>query len=451
MTADTFVAYMHRNKSGHNFLASITGLVLHDAGRRIADFAIEGLRAPAGALDNGRNTIMQDFLSRDHEWLFMVDDDMGFTPSALDALHQYADPVERPIVGGLCFSQGDLSRDGRSGYRWRAQPTIYYYLEQPDGGRRFQPAQHFPVSGLVRCDATGGAFLLIHRSVGVRMVERFGPAWFEKLPDAAGLPASEDLSFFMRCFEMGIPCHVATGVRTNHMKETWISELDFWERLDPPPATERVDVLVPVLHRPRNVEPFMQTLLASTGLATAWFICDRDDKIEQDEVLRCGGRVLKCDGTFAEKANYAYGKVSPAAPWVFLAGDDVQFRPGWLDHALFMADAYGAEVVGTNDLGNPRVTRGDHATHMLVRRSYVDEVGASVDGPGSLCGPYGHWFVDDELVGLAQRRGVWQMALGSVVEHMHPYWNKGVTDAVYEKGAASAEADRVLFEQRMAS
>lgn len=448
---NTLVAYLHRKDGvGANFHKSLTNLLFHDQGRHVA--ACSDTPAGPASIDLARNNLMLDFLERDPavEWLFMVDDDMGFEPDVLDKLHSVADPVERPLVGGLAFAQRDLEDDGLNGYGWRAKPTIFDYADPGDGqGRRLMYRHWYPVNSLIKCDSTGGAFVLIHRSVGIRILEEQGPNWFTRFEDVQGL-MSEDHSFFTRCHELGYPLHIHTGARTNHCKSTWLNESTFWEHADPPPATERVDVIVPVLHRPQNVAPFMESLIASTGLATAWFVCDRDDRGEQEAVLAAGGRVLKCDGTFAEKVNYAYGKVAPQAPWLLLVGDDVQFRPGWWDHALFTAWATpGTNVVGTNDLGNARVLRGEHATHMAIRRSYIDEVGSSWDGPGAVCHPYRHWYVDDEIVTAARMRGVFQSALGSVVEHMHPLFGKAVNDDVYALGQSFADEDRATFLARL--
>jgi hypothetical protein len=152
-------------------------------------------------------------------------------------------------------------------------------------------------------------------------------------------------------------------------------------------------------------------------------------------------------GTFAEKINHGFNNTSE--PWVFICGDDVTFRPGWLDHALQVANVYGAKVVGTNDLGNIRVVRGEHATHMLIERAYVDEVGASWDGPGIVCHEgYGHWYVDDEIVTAARSRGLFQAAAGSIVEHLHPLWGKSKDDETYKLGQSRAKADKAKWEQR---
>jgi hypothetical protein len=42
------------------------------------------------------------------------------------------------------------------------------------------------------------------------------------------------------------------------------------------------------------------------------------------------------------------------------------------------------------------------------------------------------------------------MALGSIVEHLHPYWNKADDDDIYRKGRETMDADRVTFEARSA-
>ena len=219
------------------------------------------------------------------------------------------------------------------------------------------------------------------------------------------------------------------------------------EYVGPPPATETVDVIVPVLHRPQNVRPLMESLRASTGLATAWFVVEENDLIEAAEAEKYGAKVLWCSGTYAQKVNHAYTHTT--APWLLPVGDDVIFRPGWLDYALKAAGDGRFDVIGTNDLGNPRVIAGDHATHMLIRRTYVDDTGASWDGPGVVCHTYGHWFVDDEIVTAAKQRGRWVMARDSVIEHAHPAWGKGPDDEIYALGQSRATQDQQTFIKRL--
>jgi hypothetical protein len=238
-------------------------------------------------------------------------------------------------------------------------------------------------------------------------------------------------------------------VKTTHFKHRWLSEVDHWRAFNPPPAAEEVAVIVPVLKRPQNAEPFMRSLRASTGLARVYAVADDDDPETAEAWASAGAQVIVDNvRTFARKVNLGYAKTSE--PWLFLAGDDVHFHPGWLDHAQHVAAMLHGDVVGTNDLANERVMSGDHATHLLIRRSYADEVGASWDGPGVVCHEgYRHNFVDDEIVTAAKQRGVWQMSLGACVEHRHPVFNTAEDDEVYQLGGSSFEDDRKLFRSRL--
>lgn len=208
-----------------------------------------------------------------------------------------------------------------------------------------------------------------------------------------------------------------------------------------------VDVLVPVMHRPQNAAPFMESLRASGADVHVWAIVNHEDPDTCKAWIDAGGFVLETDTvTFAAKVNYAYRHTN--SPWIFLVGDDVAFHPGWLATALAAAGSQ-YNVIGTNDLGTMRVQRGEHATHMLVRRSYIDTVGASWDGPGVVCHEgFAHWYVDDEIVTAAKQRHVWVSATTSIVEHRHPYFGKATMDDVYVLGQANAQRDWVVFADR---
>jgi hypothetical protein len=271
---------------------------------------------------------------------------------------------------------------------------------------------------------------------------------------------SEDLSLCLRAGALGIPVHVHTGVKTSHQKALWLAEDDYFgqvalSQLVPPvpAATEETAVIVPVLRRPQNAAPFMASLKASGApLARVYAVADFDDPDTAKAWDEAGATVLTWQGpppgTFAQKVNIGYRVTGE--PWLLLAGDDVKFHPGWLDQAQHAARD-GADVVGTNDLHNPRVTAGEHSPHPLVRRAYIDEQGASWDGPGTVAHEgYGHWFVDDEIVTVARQRDTWVMAHHAKIEHMHQLWGLAEDDETYALGRKHIEADRELFRARLA-
>lgn len=450
------VAYLHPNDVTHSWHESLVALVGYDLAheQRVIRGGWLGVKCGAGGLDRGRDLAVARFLTEfDAEWLWWIDTDMGFAPDTIDRLLEVADPIERPIVGGLCFAQVETEQDGMGGYRTAPRPTLFDWVVTAEK-YGFQGRARYPINAVVQVGGTGSACILIHRSVFERIAEQTGPTWYSRIPNkSTGDPISEDLSFCVRASAIGIPAFVHTGVRTTHQKTLWLGEDDYWRWAIAPPATEPTAVIVPVMRRPQNARPFMESLRASTGLAKVYAVADYDDhetiRAWKDAAAQVIMHAGDHPGTFAEKVNVGYENTNE--PWLFLVGDDVRFHPGWLDHAQAAAGT-SRHVIGTNDLGNPAVMRGEHATHLLVRRSYVDEVGASWDGPGVVAHEgYSHWFVDNEIVTAARQRDAWAMALGSVVEHLHPLWGKGEPDEVYELGTKHAHADRALFEKRVAA
>lgn len=456
MSDTVLAAYLHPNTVSHSFSDSLMRLVAWDLsheGRVIRAGGPVMFRCGPGGLVEARNDVVRHFLdATENDWLWLVDSDMGFAPDTVDLLMQAADPVERPVLGALCFALREVSPDGMCGWRTMAGPTLFDWARKPDGDFGYTVRHDYRVNAVTPVAGTGAACLLIHRSILQRIRDEHGDVWFDRVLYPSGQRVSEDLSFCYRVNQVGAAVHVHTGVRTTHHKQVWLAEEDYWAARPVPPATEDVAVLVPVMGRPHNAMPFMESLRASTGLARVYPIAHSDDTETIDAWDKAGATAV-CTGparTFAEKVNHAAGLTTE--PWLFLAGDDVRFLPGWLDHAQHVARTQGATVVGTNDLGNPRVTAGHHATHLLIARSYVDTVGVSWDGPGIVAHEgYRHQFVDDEIVTAAKQRGVWAMAIGSRVEHLHPDWDKAADDEVYRLGRSSQDTDRTLFRERCAT
>lgn len=213
-----------------------------------------------------------------------------------------------------------------------------------------------------------------------------------------------------------------------------------------------IDVLVPVLDRPQNVAPLVESFLAtSSPLDEITFICSKRDRAQIQACRASGQRVLVLPeesgfADYAKKMNYGYANTE--RDFLFLGSDDITFTPCWSEAALqVMGDTRC--VVATNDQLNSAVKRGQFGTHCLVRRSYVDDPGASCDGPGFIIHPgYDHNFVDRELCHLAESRGVYGFAKGSIVRHRHHLGRTAPFDATYEKGQRNFRQDQALFLRR---
>jgi hypothetical protein len=191
-------------------------------------------------------------------------------------------------------------------------------------------------------------------------------------------------------------------------------------------------IIVPMLGRAHHVGPLLGSIRATTPDARVVFVCTPGDHAVLGAIDREGAQRLVVAyspiGDYARKINAGYGHTTE--PHLFLGASDLRFHHGWYEAARARLD-HNVGVVGTNDLGSPRVMAGDHSTHSLVTRAYADEWG-TIDQPGKiLCELYWHEYVDDEFVETAKLRGMFVSAPDSVVEHLHPNWGKGETDPTY--------------------
>lgn len=215
-------------------------------------------------------------------------------------------------------------------------------------------------------------------------------------------------------------------------------------------------IIIPVLKRPHRVGPLLENIAASTpeGSYSVLFMATEGDTETLDVLLKT--QILEpypMDYIILDpnpKADYAIkinlGYRYSAEPLIFTGADDLNFHPGWLEAAkACLTPTTG--VVGTNDLGNPRVKQGKHSTHSLIRREYADL--GTVDEPNKIyCELYPHQFCDDEMIQTAMARRAFTFAPRSIVEHLHPHWNKAPDDEVYRLADPMLQQGRVVYNRR---
>ena len=219
-----------------------------------------------------------------------------------------------------------------------------------------------------------------------------------------------------------------------------------------------LSILVPVLKRPQNVRPLIESVWEGTT-GTSFeivFITSTNDDPEVMAVMEAVGDygpVIQLfqvpgprPGDYARKINHAYCNTD--GEWLFLGADDIRFRPGWFQNAVKVYHQTGKRVIGTQDLGNGRVTAGTHSTHTLVHRSYVEECGTVDERNKILHEGYPHEFVDDEFIETAKLRDEFVMSWDSVVEHLHPLWGKAPTDELYAGHVRRMMQGRRLYQRR---
>lgn len=215
-----------------------------------------------------------------------------------------------------------------------------------------------------------------------------------------------------------------------------------------------IAVLCPVLGRPQNVEPFLESLQQTRSDYCVYFICSPTDRLQiracrssEAEVIVVPWKPGKAD--FAKKINLGFR--STEEEWIFQAADDIRFSPKWDVYALAIGQRKRARVIGTNDLGNPNVKKGRHSTHTLFHRSYIEDYGSgTVDNSGIIFSElYDHQWVDNEFIHTATHRKEFAFSPSSVVEHFHPHWGKAEMDTTYEKATRASKSDMLLFKSRL--
>ena len=153
-------------------------------------------------LSMGRNLLVEQFLATDCERLLMVDTDMVFGPKMVTDLFDH----QVPIIGGLCFTGP-----------YQILPTLWR-----DGHRA-----RYEAGRLMAVEATGAAFLAVHRKV----FEAMGPPWF-MFTYEDGIQVGEDLWFCRQAIRRGFEILVDTKIKPGHMKSRPWGERDY-KRLPP--------------------------------------------------------------------------------------------------------------------------------------------------------------------------------------------------------------------------
>lgn len=437
------LAYVVGDEVAYSWHRSLMGMVQYDAGhhgRLQKPGGFLAIKYGTGGLIEARNQAVHEFLTDypDAEWLFWLDTDMGFAPDALDLLAEAADPVDRPVVGGLCFAQRDDEPDGLGGWRTQPTPTVYDWVTVGDQSG-YAVRWDYPRDTVTQCAATGSACVLIHRSVLERMRDAFvagtiRPAWYDRIPNPSTQELfSEDLSFCMRAGALDIPVFVHTGVRTSHYKHQWVSEEDY----------VRSRVLMAMLDAPDtpslpvhvDVEASLETLAQNRHVKA-------DGMLKLDEDLERYRQII--EATKPEVIVETGTRSGASARWFAEHGVEVitvdlnkPTNEDWWDHPNILIGLFGYSST------DPEVV--DRVTDLVAGRRCMVSLDSDHSGPhvaeeiklyGPLVTPGCYLVVEDGIFGYATRTLRTQHGLGDMVgspldaiaEHLdgNPDWSRDI-------------------------
>jgi hypothetical protein len=146
------------------------------------------------------------------DWLLWVDSDIVLTLDAMAKLWKTADKIVRPVVSGVYF----ISKENE-GALMRPFPALFHNVSEFE--IRF--VHPLPENQVIEIDQAGFGFTLMHRSVITKMREKHGKVSFFTEQAASNDDdhfVGEDIIFFRKMKEAGIPLHAHTGALVKHMK-----------------------------------------------------------------------------------------------------------------------------------------------------------------------------------------------------------------------------------------
>lgn len=148
------------------------------------------------------------------EWLLWVDSDVVISPETFMKLWKNKDKDKRPMVTGVYFTS-----DNPEEPLMIPLPTIFMFEDNPDNGKLISKRIHpLPENQLIKIDAAGMGFILMHRSVVKKIKDVYpdAPLFAEIGKDESFV--GEDIYFFALCNQVGIPLWCDTGALAPHMK-----------------------------------------------------------------------------------------------------------------------------------------------------------------------------------------------------------------------------------------
>ena len=192
----------------HMNAATVTSLVHTDWAFLKEKQSVERLIIQGNILTLQRNEAVQRMRG---DWLMFIDDDMVWEPKDIGRLIAARDEIDADIIGALCYRRSAPH-----------QPTMFMREERTSGGYNYLEDWE---DELIEVDATGMAFVIIHKRVFERIADTpmpsydtrmaLGPSDFFRWGGALG----EDLRFCQDAKDVDCQIWVDTRIEVGHMSE----------------------------------------------------------------------------------------------------------------------------------------------------------------------------------------------------------------------------------------
>jgi len=172
------------------------------------------LRSQGNQIARQRQTVIDYWYEKSKsDWLLWVDSDVVISPETFRLLWDNKDAKERPLVSGVYFTT-----DNPEEPLMIPMPTVFSFTNKGDGTFGLARMHPLPKNQLIKVDAAGFGFILMHRGV-VEKVKAVAPDGQMFMEMGRGTKfIGEDIFFFALCDKAEVPLHCHTGALAPHMK-----------------------------------------------------------------------------------------------------------------------------------------------------------------------------------------------------------------------------------------
>jgi len=172
------------------------------------------LRSQGNQIARQRQTVIDYWYEKSKsDWLLWVDSDVVISPETFRLLWDNKDAKERPLVSGVYFTT-----DNPEEPLMIPMPTVFSFTNKGDGTFGLSRVHPLPENKLIKVDAAGFGFILMHRSI-VEKVKAVAPDGQMFMEMGRGTKfIGEDIFFFALCDKAEVPLHCHTGALAPHMK-----------------------------------------------------------------------------------------------------------------------------------------------------------------------------------------------------------------------------------------
>ena len=172
------------------------------------------LRSQGNQIARQRQTVIDYWYEKSKsDWLLWVDSDVVISPETFRLLWDNKDAKERPLISGVYFTT-----DNPEEPLMIPMPTVFSFTNKGDGTFGLSRVHPLPENQLIKVDAAGFGFILMHRSIvkKVKSVSIDGQMFMEMGRGTKFI--GEDIFFFALCDKAEVPLYCHTGALVPHMK-----------------------------------------------------------------------------------------------------------------------------------------------------------------------------------------------------------------------------------------